>query len=215
MITKFEQVKNRVEGMKFTQREINFILADWPEGDEHLDWLLDASWKEIKDWINLPEMTYRVIEDNAGGLTLIVCLDNRVVYEHTGYEYTPGQLRQDLHSLDRGDDPEDFDGNEAIPGYEWDAAYESRGQVVADNIGGVMQLHTRLMGVAAELEFEPRSGRPALYGRGEPMVKSALYLRRDQLDWLKSQPGETASAVVRRLIDAAKDTGKPVLTDEK
>ena len=37
--------------MKFTSREEDFILADWPEGNEHLNWLLTATRKEIWDWI--------------------------------------------------------------------------------------------------------------------------------------------------------------------
>ena len=28
----------------------DFCLADWPEGDEHLQWLLDADADELRSW---------------------------------------------------------------------------------------------------------------------------------------------------------------------
>lgn len=49
--TKFFQALERVWDLGFTDKErLNFIFADWPESEEHLDWLLTASKEEIEDW---------------------------------------------------------------------------------------------------------------------------------------------------------------------
>ena len=50
---------------------------------------------------------YQVIEDNGGGLTLVVFDENgHVEYLHSGYEYgTPGRLLEDLENLKSGDNP--------------------------------------------------------------------------------------------------------------
>ena len=49
--TKFFQALERVWDLGFTDKEqLNFIFADWPESEEHLDWLLAASKEEIDDW---------------------------------------------------------------------------------------------------------------------------------------------------------------------
>lgn len=57
-----------------------------------------------------------VIEDNGGGLHLVVFRnsdENEIEYLHSGYEYCPGQLMQDLWALFCGDDPrEEWDGND-------------------------------------------------------------------------------------------------------
>lgn len=48
---KFQQAKHRMSEMAFTQAELDFIFADWPNMDDHLDWLLNASREEIESWI--------------------------------------------------------------------------------------------------------------------------------------------------------------------
>lgn len=58
---------------------------------------------------------YKVIEDNGGGLSLVVLSDDeeKIEYIHTGYEYNPGQLSEDLDRLKSGDDPaKEWDGND-------------------------------------------------------------------------------------------------------
>ena len=56
---------------------------------------------------------YKVTENNGGGLTLnIWTADGRYIYAHSGYEYNRGQLSQDIASLEDGDDPRDWDGND-------------------------------------------------------------------------------------------------------
>lgn len=104
---------------------------------------------------------YKVIEDNAGGLALVVFSDGeKVEYIHSGYEYNPGQLTGDLENLKNGDDPaRDWDGNELEDAemenpedleswFPWEQ--EGQGwEVVADNDG----IYPENMGTAAKLEF--------------------------------------------------------------
>lgn len=58
---------------------------------------------------------YKVIEDNGGGLALVVFAEDgeTVEYIHTGYEYNPGQLTADLEALKNGADPaKEWEGND-------------------------------------------------------------------------------------------------------
>lgn len=109
---------------------------------------------------------YIVIEDNGGGLTLMVFAQDgeTIEYIHTGYEYNPGQLTDDLTALENGDDPaNEWDGN-ALEEVEMTAEmdnpeeleswfpWEQKGigwEVIADNDG----IYPSAMGSAAELEF--------------------------------------------------------------
>lgn len=102
---------------------------------------------------------YKVIEDNGGGLTLVVFAQDGETIEfiHTGYEYNQGWLAENLEALKSGDNPgEDWDNNELgsenpkdleswFPwnekGIEWN--------VVADNDG----IYPENMGEAAKIEF--------------------------------------------------------------
>ena len=105
---------------------------------------------------------YIVIEDNGGGLTLMVFAQDgeTIEYIHTGYEYNSGQLTEDLQNLKNGDDPaEDWEGNEldSTEGMENSEDMESwfpleqKGtgwEVVADNDG----IYPGDMGAAAKEE---------------------------------------------------------------
>lgn len=106
---------------------------------------------------------YKVIEDNGGGLALVVFAEDgeTVEYIHAGYEYNPGQLTEDLEALKNGDDPaREWDGNEldGTEGIENPEDMESwfpwnqKGvgwETVADN-GGI---YPEDMGAAARAEF--------------------------------------------------------------
>ena len=106
---------------------------------------------------------YKVIEDNGGGLALVVFAEGgeTIEYIHSGYEYNPGQLTEDLENLKNGDDPaKDWDGNEldSTEGMENPEDLESwfpwsqKGQgweAVADNDG----IYPEDMGGAASQEF--------------------------------------------------------------
>lgn len=60
---------------------------------------------------------FDVIEDNGGGLAILVYTNDRalVEYIHTGYEFNPGQLIEDLINILEGADPlTEWDGNEVV-----------------------------------------------------------------------------------------------------
>lgn len=105
---------------------------------------------------------FEVIEDNGGGLALVVYDENgKIEYIHTGYEYNPGQLSEDLKVLENGGNPaKEWDGNElhSMPEMEEPEELESwfpweqknvGWEVVADNDG----IYPEKMGSAARLEF--------------------------------------------------------------
>ena len=97
---------------------------------------------------------YQVIEDNGGGLTLVVFDDNnKVEYLHNGYEYNNGQLKQDLNALESGDNPvTDWEGNAENPQEVYDnmTSYQHGWEIVVDNDG----VYIDKMGYAALKEFE-------------------------------------------------------------
>lgn len=105
---------------------------------------------------------FEVIEDNGGGLALVVYDENeKIEYIHTGYEYNPGQLAEDLKVLKNGGNPaKEWDGNDlySVPEMEEPEELESwfpweqknvGWSIVADNDG----IYPEKMGSAARLEF--------------------------------------------------------------
>lgn len=93
-----------------------------------------------------------VIEDNGGGLTLVIFDDsNEVSYLHTGYEYILGQLTNDLTELANGSDPSTWDGCEDDPQEIYDniTSFEYGWEIIADNDG----IYPQKMGAAGCLEF--------------------------------------------------------------
>jgi Arc/MetJ-type ribon-helix-helix transcriptional regulator len=46
-----QTARNRIDQMDFTAAELAYIWADWPNMDEHIEWLLTASRQEIAAWI--------------------------------------------------------------------------------------------------------------------------------------------------------------------
>ena len=47
----YEQAERRIDHSPKLSPHKEFILADWPEGDEHLRWVIKAPIDEILDWI--------------------------------------------------------------------------------------------------------------------------------------------------------------------
>lgn len=95
---------------------------------------------------------FEVIEDNGGGLTLVVFGNNEEVeYIHTGYEYCSGSLIEDLNNLKDGANPvEEWDGNMENPQEVYESFLNNEGwEVVADNDG----IYPEKMGLAACKEF--------------------------------------------------------------
>ena len=104
---------------------------------------------------------FEVIEDNSGGLTLVIFSESeKVEYIHSGYEYNQGQLSEDLIAFKNGENPvEEWDGNCGGLEYEYGedpqiiydniTSYEYGWEIVADNNG----VYIDKMGTAAKLEF--------------------------------------------------------------
>ena len=101
----------------------------------------------------------KVVEDNAGGLTLYVMRssDKRCVYAHTGYEYNsePGRIKEDMESLIADDSISGWEGNEEELVAEWEEldlnpVYR---QIIAAISYGKLILHPEHMGAAGEREF--------------------------------------------------------------
>lgn len=46
----FDRAEARVDRSPALRQYKDFILADWPEGDEHLRWVCRAPVKEIIEW---------------------------------------------------------------------------------------------------------------------------------------------------------------------
>ena len=46
-----DKARTRISEMEFTSEQEEFIWADWPNWDEHIDWLLIANKQEIEEWI--------------------------------------------------------------------------------------------------------------------------------------------------------------------
>lgn len=85
---------------------------------------------------------FDVIEDNGGGLAILVYTNDRalVEYIHTGYEFNPSQLIEDLTSILEGADPlTEWDCNEVVDDeqrcfdYWYDSDYENIGWWVIAN----------------------------------------------------------------------------------
>ena len=106
---------------------------------------------------------YMVIEDNGGGLALVVFAEDgeAIEYIHTGYEYNQGQLSEDLEALKNGSDPaKEWDGNDLYSDPEMENPedleswfpWDQKGtgwEIIADNDG----IYPDDMGTAARLEF--------------------------------------------------------------
>jgi hypothetical protein len=45
------RAQERINEMKFTPSEMEFIWADWDNMRDHIDWLLEAPREEIQSWI--------------------------------------------------------------------------------------------------------------------------------------------------------------------
>ena len=95
-----------------------------------------------------------VIEDNGGGLTLVIFDDNesdKVSYLHTGYEYIIGQLTNDLIEISNGSDPSTWDGYEENPQEIYDniTSFDYGWEVIADND----DIYPEAMGTAGRIEF--------------------------------------------------------------
>jgi hypothetical protein len=66
MDTLYIQAYKRIHRMNFTKEENDFIFADWPNGDEHYKWLINATREEIENWIDREAITEILHPSSAG-----------------------------------------------------------------------------------------------------------------------------------------------------
>lgn len=99
---------------------------------------------------------FEVIEDNSGGITLVVFGENKKAeYLHSGFEYVRDGLLKCLEGLKNGDNPvQDWDGNVENPQAVYDTitANEHGWKVVADSAG----IYPDNMGTEALLQFKKK-----------------------------------------------------------
>jgi len=50
-LSNYDRAANKVAGDPDLAAHSDFILADWPEGDEHWTWVIKASKREILEWV--------------------------------------------------------------------------------------------------------------------------------------------------------------------
>jgi len=107
-------------------------------------------------------LAYIVIEDNAGGLHLFVFEDingdgcEKIIYEHSGYEYVEGQLTDDLKELASGAHPSNWEGCEDNPQKDYDDMISIRYGykiVAACDYHGSPKIYVADMGLSAQREF--------------------------------------------------------------
>ena len=94
---------------------------------------------------------YRVIEDNGGGLTLIVFGHHgEIAYVRSGYEHNRGALTRDIYALKAKSNPKYWEGN-LVNGEDFDYWFppEMDWEIVADNDG----IYKDKMGISALKEF--------------------------------------------------------------
>lgn len=48
----YTAARARVSQLGFSDSDMDFIFADWPEGGAHYEWLLTVSTEELRDWLN-------------------------------------------------------------------------------------------------------------------------------------------------------------------
>ena len=48
--TNYEKAKDKVKSSPRLRQYADFILADWPEGEDHWKWVVKATVKEIETW---------------------------------------------------------------------------------------------------------------------------------------------------------------------
>ena len=98
------------------------------------------------------KIAWQVTEDGGGGLVLWVWRGDRMIFAHSGYEYRPGGLREDVAALNDGSDPREWDGNEIDLLREEYSSYILGVRVIADEHGPV---DVDRMGAAGRAEFYP------------------------------------------------------------
>src|SRR5690606_5045883 len=173
--------------------------------------------RKQKGGITMAErLTWRVIEDNSGGLHLAVFEDGRCIYYRYGYEQDDGEgMRSDLGVLRRGIDPrsggwdlqDDVDDPQAW--YESLRVGEVNGGVVVADQDGI---YPDRMGTAARLALTPDINIDdyiTTYSDGRGQEHEAIQLPWHVVEDILSHEHTGAAEEDRRLIQALQSAGAP------
>lgn len=98
----------------------------------------------------------KIIEDNAGGLTMYIMDEHdKCVFAHSGYEYYPGLLAENIKDLLEDDSCAYWEGNEPSVAAGWDELeYGGNGlELVAQTNDSGLHTYPHRMGGAARSEF--------------------------------------------------------------
>jgi len=103
------------------------------------------------------KLSYQVIEDNGGGLHLVVFDDSGTcIYYGTSYEYNPDSLREDIAALRDGGHPVKDKWETNLPDgytpqqlYDELMSYEYGWEIIADDTG----VYPERMGAAGRMVF--------------------------------------------------------------
>jgi|GEM_PF-2499219 hypothetical protein len=131
------------------------FVTDYISEETISDWRLALT--EIIALAN--ELSYQVIEDNGGGLSLWVWNNDKLIFGHVGYEYLSTNadtgLVPDLNALDAGDNTSSWEGNDATQ-EDHDSLTDSEygWKLIAEGgTGKDRTLYPDQMGRAAEIAF--------------------------------------------------------------
>jgi len=101
-------------------------------------------------------LSYQVLEDNGGGLHLAVFNGDECIYYASGYEYIPGNLREDITALQNGADPLQDGWESDLPDgytpqqmYDNLTSYEYGWEIIADEF----DTYPWRMGAAGRMAF--------------------------------------------------------------
>ena len=128
----------------------NIGAPEWVK-NPHDSWIDEHGWGLCGPRLH----NYEVIEDNGGGLHLVVFDGNGdVTFYASGYEHMPDNLRADIDALNNGTDVSEWDTNgmtleEMRDAYKSLVSFEHGWDVVADEDG----VYPMRMGTAARLAF--------------------------------------------------------------
>lgn len=64
----YDEAKNKVTKSPSLSRHADFILADWNEGDEHLNWVINSSIHEILEWVFANQDKSKISSSDIGAL---------------------------------------------------------------------------------------------------------------------------------------------------
>lgn len=95
MCSLYTQAKFRVDHSDILAPHSDFILADWPEGNEHWRWVLEASEEEILNWVEAGSHNPLETDDRVKQVNII----NQVALDLTSGKATVTDYNGDVQAF--------------------------------------------------------------------------------------------------------------------